>query len=147
MTKPDSEISNSVRRFGIRAVHLLEGLGLTVVLLATFVAGAIEVATMIGNRQVLLTDILLLFIYIEMVTMVKVYWVSGKLPVRMPLYIAMVALARYLIIDMKNMEQLRSLVISGSILIIALAVLVIRFGHLRYPYPQSMDAATDEIQD
>ncbi len=91
------------------------------------------------RQEVLLTDLLLMFIYIEMVTMVKVYWESGKLPVRMPLYIAIVAMARYLIIDIKDMDQLRVLAVSGSILVIAIAVLAIRWGHLNLPYPSKQE--------
>lgn len=125
-----------MRRIGTRIVHLFEDVGLTVVLFATLIGGAQEIWGMIGNRQVLLTDLLLLFIYIEVISMVKVYWASGKLPVRMPMYIAMVALARYLIIEIKEIGELRALAVSASILILALAVLVVRYGHLRFPYPQ-----------
>jgi len=90
-----------------------------------------------------LTDLLLMFIYVETVTMVKVYWESGKLPVRMPLYIAIVAIARYLIIDVKDMEALRILAIASSILLITVAVLVVRWGHVKFPYPPSRDADRD----
>ncbi len=62
------------------------------------------------------------------------YLDSGKLPVRMPLYIALVALARYLILDMKNLDTWRMLGVSGAALLIAIAILVIRYGHVRFPY-------------
>ena len=123
-----------MRRFGTRIVHLIEDIGLTIVLIATTVAGGIEVHAMWVQRQVLLTDLLLMFIYIEMVTMVKVYWASGKLPVRMPLYVAMVAMARYIIIEIKSLDQLRVLAIAVSIFVIGCAVLVVRWGHIRLPY-------------
>jgi protein PsiE len=67
--------------------------------------------------------------------MVSIYLESGKLPVRMPLYISIVALARYLILDMKDMETWRVLGVSGAALLLAITVLVIRFGHIRFPYP------------
>ena len=91
------------------------------------------------QQTVLLTDLLLMFIYVETITMVKVYWESGKLPVRMPLYIAIVAIARYLIIDVKDMEATRIIAIAASILVIAIAVLVVRYGHVKFPYPPSRD--------
>jgi protein PsiE len=91
------------------------------------------------QQNVMLTDLLLMFIYVETVTMVKVYWESGKLPVRMPLYIAIVAIARYLIIDVKDMEALRVIAVASSILVIAIAVLIVRYGHVKFPYPQSGD--------
>jgi protein PsiE len=59
------------------------------------------------------------------------------LPVRIPLYIAIIALARYLILDMKNLDTWRMLGVAGAALLIALAVLVIRFGHSRYPYAKA----------
>ncbi len=82
--------------------------------------------------------------------MVGHYYGSGKLPVRYPLYIGMVALARYLVLDMKGMNEWRMLAVTGAILILALAVLLIRFGHVRYPYPEDEPAEAprrdDEIQ-
>ena len=134
MSESPKNLHSYLRRHGTRVVHLLEDVGLSIVLVATVVATVIEVQAMWVRKEVLLTDLLLMFIYIEMVTMVKVYWESGKLPVRMPLYVAIVAMARYLIIEIKDMEQLRVLTVSASILVIALAVLVIRWGHLKLPY-------------
>jgi protein PsiE len=80
-----------------------------------------------------------MFLYLEVLTMVGLYYNSGKLPVRFPLYIAMVALARYLILDMKDLDIWRMLAVSGSVLLIAIAVLIIRYGHVRFPYVE--DAA------
>jgi protein PsiE len=93
-----------------------------------------EITSMIEARMVALADLLLLFIYLEVLAMVATYLDSGKLPVRMPLYIAIVALARYLILDMKNLDSWRLLGIAGSILLISIAVLIHRFGHSRFPY-------------
>ncbi len=89
---------------------------------------------MVRAAQVTLTDLLLLFLYLEVLAMVGLYYHSGKLPVRFPLYIGMVALARYLILDMKAMDNWRMLAITLSILLLTLAVFLIRFGHVRYPY-------------
>lgn len=93
-----------------------------------------ETMIMVRAGQVLLTDLLLLFLYLEVLAMVGLYYDSGKLPVRFPLYIGMVALARYLILDMKAMDDWRMLAVTGSILLLTLAVFLIRFGHVRYPY-------------
>jgi protein PsiE len=46
----------------------------------------------------------------------------------------MIALARYLIIEMKNISEVRMLVVAGAILILAIAILIIRYGHVRLPY-------------
>jgi len=133
---------NLIRSAGRRSANVIEDLGLWIVLAATLVAGGLELWKMVEARTVTLTDILLLFIYLEVVTMVDVYWRSGKLPVRMPLYIAMVALARYIILEAAHLDAWQVVGLSGAIFVLALAVLVIRFGHLKLPYPE-----TDEIEE
>lgn len=126
--------NQQLQRAGCRTVNLVEDVGLMLILLATVVAGGIEVAAMVEARTVTLADLLLLFIYLEVVAMVQAYWQSGQLPVRMPMYIAMVALARYLILEMKGMDELRLLAVAGAILLLSLAVLLVRYGHFRFPY-------------
>jgi len=106
-----------------------------VIAVATVIAVGIEISSMLEARTVTLADLLLLFIYLEVLAMVAIYLDSGKLPVRMPLYIAIVALARYLILDMKSLDTWRMLGVAGAVLLISLAILVIRYGHARFPYP------------
>jgi protein PsiE len=119
---------------GQRALALIEDVGLVVIAIATVIALGQEVMTMIEQRRVTLADLLLLFIYLEVLTMVGLYLTSGQLPVRMPLYIGMVALARYLILDVKEMDAWRMLAVAGAVLLLAAAVLLIRYGHVRFPY-------------
>ena len=140
-------MGNPVRRLGRRSVPLVQDLGLWVILGATLVAGGHEIWLMIVQREVQLTDLLLMFIYLEVVSMVEVYWQSGKLPVRMPMYIAMVALARYLILDTVHMESWKALAVAGAILLLAFAVLVVRFGHLRFPYPGPTERIDSDSDD
>jgi len=127
----------TVRRYGQRLVALVEDVGLLAILIATLVAAGHEIANLISVGEVGLADLLLLFIYLEVVAMVHAYWQSGHLPVRMPLYIAMVALARHLILDMKDLTEGEILAIGATIVLIGLAVLVVRFGHVRFPYDGS----------
>ncbi len=101
--------------------------GLIIVALATFVATGIEVNVMIQNNDVTLTDLLLLFIYLEVLTMVAIYFESGELPIKIPLYIAIVALARYLILDMKNVDTWRILGIASAILILGVSIFIIHY--------------------
>ncbi len=110
--------------------HLLvvaQDIGLIIVAIATLVAVGIEINVMIQNRTVLLTDLLLLFIYLEVLTMVAVYYQSGELPIKIPLYIGIVALARYLILDMKNIDTWRILGITLAILLLGLSIIVIHY--------------------
>lgn len=126
-----------------RVLYVFEGVGLIVIALATIYAGYQEVMLMIHNGRVTLADLLLMFLYLEILTMVGLYFESGKLPVRFPLYIAMVAMARYVIVDIKEMDNIRLLGVSASIVLVALAVLVIRYGHVRYPYLEDLEDLAD----
>ena len=102
--------------------------------MATVIAGSTDVGAMVAARSVTLTDLLLLFLYLEVLAMVGLYYQSGKLPVRFPIYIAIVALARYMVLEMKEMNEWQLIGNAGAILLLSLAVLVIRLGHVRYPY-------------
>ncbi|HSU77473.1 MAG TPA: phosphate-starvation-inducible PsiE family protein [Burkholderiales bacterium] len=80
-------------------------------------------------------DILLLFIYLELGAMVGIYFKTNHMPVRFLIYVAMTALTRLLIGDVQTHEprEWEILVISGAILLLALATLVIRYGSARFP--------------
>lgn len=136
-------MKQSVKNFNQWLLALVENLGLLVIAIATVIAMASEVQLMWLAQRVTLADLLLMFIYLEVLTMVGLYYGTGKLPVRFPLYIGMVALARYLILDMKGMDGLRILAVTGAVLMLALAVLAIRYGHVRYPYLGSSERDED----
>lgn len=127
------------KTMSINALKAIEYLVLFIIAIATLVAIVEEIGYMVTNGTVELADLLLLFIYLEVLAMVINYIESGKLPIRMPLYIAIVALARYLILDMKSMEDWRILAISLSTIVLAATVIVIRWGQLKMPYPKNQD--------
>lgn len=116
-----------------RAMTIAQNLGLLIIAVATLVAIGIEIDFMINNQTVLLADLLLLFIYLEVLTMVAVYYESGELPIKIPLYIGIVALARYLILDMKNIDTWRILGIATAILLLGLSIIVIHYCKTRLP--------------
>lgn len=120
-----------------RGIQLLERGGLILITAATVIAGAMELYRMFGARAVTVVDLLLLFIYLEMISMVEIYWRMGKLPVRMPLYIAMVGIARHLMADSAYHSPWLLLAGAGAIVLLGVAVLIVRYGHLRWPYPES----------
>jgi protein PsiE len=132
----------AVAHVAARLLSYVELLGLAAIAIATVIASGLEIADMIQLRQVTLADLLLLFIYLEVLSMIMIYLESGALPVRIPLYIAMVALARHLILDMKNLTEWQLIATSGAILVLAVAVLVIRYGHVRFPYEISRESAS-----
>jgi protein PsiE len=124
----------SPRSAGLTSLKFMEYAALLIIAVATGIAIIQEVMLMIGQGEVRLADLLLLFIYLEVLAMVGIYTRSGQLPVRMPIYIAIVALARYLILDMKGMDFWQILGVTLGVLLLAAAVLVIRYGHVRFPY-------------
>jgi len=120
-------MEHQVKKTVSRTLALAQDFGLIVVALATLVAIGIEIKIMVDNSYVSLTDLLLLFIYLEVLTMVAVYYESGELPIKIPLYIAIVALARYLILDMKNIDTWRIMGITSAILLLGLSIIVIHY--------------------
>jgi len=80
-------------------------------------------------------DILLLFIYLELGAMVGIYFKTNHMPVRFLIYVAMTALTRLLIGDVQAHQprEWEILTISGAILLLAIATLVIRYASARYP--------------
>lgn len=129
-----SHTFDRIRRFFSGGLDLVEFAGLLVIAFATTVAGYQEVASMVAAGRVTLADLLLMFLYLEVLAMIGQYFRSGHVPVRYPLYIAMVALARYLILDIKELTELRVVATAGAILLLTLAVLAIRYGHVKFPY-------------
>jgi len=127
-----SKIKESINK----SLILIEDVGLIVIAFATVIAMGFEIKVMLFAAKVTLPDLLLLFIYLEVLAMVGIYLKSGKLPVRMPLYIAIVAIARYVILDMKNLETMKVLGLTGAVLILAIAILALRYGHTKFPYEE-----------
>lgn len=127
---------DKVKAYGHKVIVWVEVAGLLIIAIATVVAIGFELTSMFRMAVVNLADLLLLFIYLEVLAMVAIYLDSGKLPVRIPLYIAIVALARYMILDMKNLDTWRLLGVAGAALVIALTILVIRYGHSKFPYDE-----------
>ena len=136
-----------VQGFFRNGLDLVEFLGLLVIGFATTVAMYQEVLIMMAAQRVALTDLLLMFLFLEVLAMIGHYFSSGQLPVRFPLYIAMVALARYLILDAKEITEWRMLAVSGSILLLTLAVLAVRYGHVRFPYEQDGDSKKPYVKE
>jgi protein PsiE len=129
-----SHTFDRIRRFFGGGLDLIEYVGLLVIAFATTVAMYHEIVTMFEAQRVQLADLLLMFLYLEVLAMIGQYFKQGHLPVRYPLYIAMVALARYMILDLKEMTEWRMLAVAAAVFLLTLAVLAIRFGHTRFPY-------------
>ncbi len=132
INQTSEKLNNSV----MRGLSFVEWLGLLFIIAATVVAFGQHVHSMWLIGTVLLPDILLMFIFLEILTMAGLYFRSGKLPIRYPLYIAMVSIARHIIIDMKSLDAWTMISLSSSILVLALGVIAIRWGHIKLPYDE-----------
>ncbi len=110
--------------------ELLEKLVLSVLIVCTIIAIGMEIQGMIANYKVTLADILLLFIYIEIIGMIKEYWVSKMIRMSYPLFIAMTALARMIIMQRKDVDPSAYVYESVAILILAIAIVVLRVRHM-----------------
>jgi phosphate starvation-inducible membrane PsiE len=94
---------------------------------------------MAAKGHAAIDDILLLFIYLELGAMVGIYFKTNHMPVRFLIYVAMTALTRLLISDVQahHRPDMGIVLVSGAILLLALATLVIRYGSSRFPSGQS----------
>lgn len=135
MSKPTLDNSNIVMRF----LLYVEWTGLILITLATIVALGQEILLVFHNHRVELHDILLVFIYLEIFTMVALYFTSGKLPVRYPIYISIVAIARYIVLSIDETNASDIIWLSLSILGLTIAAIVLRFGHSKFPDNSRVD--------
>lgn len=87
--------------------------------LVLFLFGS-EISEMLNSGNVEVKNILTFFIYLEIMQMVSIFFETGKIPVRYPIYISMIGLARYIILEDLNVNE--ALAISGSILLLSLAL-------------------------
>src|SRR5689334_19907803 len=111
-------------------------------IVALFVIGATIVWSagsdyirMMASGRAALDDILLLFIYLELGTIVGIYFRTDRLPVLFLLYVAITALTRFLAVDIKDLSMESVLVVTGSIFVLTLAVLVVQIGAAKFPMP------------
>ena len=103
-----------------------------IVLVSTVVAFFLEMRDMYMNRDITLADLLLMFIYIEVIGLVRSYWETRAVRITYPLVIAITALARFIILQDKESDPSNLIYISVAILIVALATVIIRFRNSKY---------------
>ena len=108
-------------------VKAIEKILLATIAVLTIVATVQEILEIYANGKVTLADLLLLFIYTEVLGMIGVFYASNRIPITLPLFIAMTAISRLIILQGKGMDASVLLYEAGAILIIALACLVVRY--------------------
>ena len=117
-------MNNTIRNIQLTAVLF--------VLVSTIIAFFLEVKEMYENRNIELADLLLMFIYIEVIGLVKSYWETRSVRITYPLVIAITALARFIILQDKESDPSNLIYISVAILIVAIATVIIRFRNSKY---------------
>ena len=101
-------------------------------LISTVIAFIIEMKTMYENQTITLADLLLMFIYIEVIGLVKSYWETRAVRITYPLVIAITALARFIILQDKESDPTNLIYISLAILIVAISTVIIKFRNSKY---------------
>ena len=114
-------MNNSIRNIQLVAV--------VVVLISTIIAFFLEMREMYENRDITLADLLLMFLYLEVMAMVRVFWKQQSISISLPLLIAITALSRFIILQGKQMDASQLLYESIAIVLIALAIVVLRLRH------------------
>ena len=117
-------MNNSIRNIQLVAV--------VIVLISTIVAFFLEMKEMYNEKDITLADLLLMFIYIEVIGLVRSYWETRAVRITYPLVIAITALARFIILQDKESDPTNLIYISLAILIVALATVIIRFRNSKF---------------
>ena len=115
-----------------QAIRNIQLTAVIAVLIATIIAFFVELSVMYQTKNIGLADLLLMFIYIEVIGLVRSYWETRSVRITYPLVIAITALARFIILQDKNSDPTNLIYISLAILIVAIATVVIRFRNSRY---------------
>ena len=110
-------------------VKNLQLLVLILILISTIVAIGLEVKTMIENGSVSLADLLLMFLYLEVLAMIRVFWAEQSINITLPLFIAITALARFIILQGKEMDATQLMYEALAIVFIAVAIVILRLRH------------------
>ena len=107
----------------------LQLLLMCIILVSTVIAVGIEIYKMFENRSVTLADLLLMFLYLEVLAMVRVFWNQQSISITLPLLIAITALARFIILQGKEMGPSALVYEAVAIVLIAGAIVILRLRH------------------
>ncbi|MDA8548412.1 phosphate-starvation-inducible PsiE family protein [Candidatus Pelagibacter bacterium] len=102
---------------------------LIIILISAVVAVFLEIYNMYQVKTVTLADLLLMFLYLEVLAMVRVFWEQQSISITLPLLIAITALSRFIILQGKEMDPSALVYESSAILLIAIAIVVMRLRH------------------
>ena len=102
---------------------------LGIILVSTVIAVMLEINLMFSNKSVTLADLLLMFLYLEVMAMVRVFWDQQSISITLPLLIAITALSRFIILQGKEMDPTGLVYEAVAIVLIAAAIVILRLRH------------------
>ena len=102
---------------------------MVIILISTVIAVGIEINKMFLVQSVTLADLLLMFLYLEVLAMVRVFWDQQSISITLPLLIAITALARFIILQGKEMDPTALVYEAVAIVLIAGAIVILRLRH------------------
>jgi len=102
---------------------------MVIILISTVIAVGIEMNKMFLAKSVTLADLLLMFLYLEVLAMVRVFWNQQSISITLPLLIAITALARFIILQGKEMDPTALVYEAVAIVLIAGAIVILRLRH------------------
>jgi phosphate starvation-inducible membrane PsiE len=124
--------ADSIGNLFVETFHYLALFGIGSV---TVYAGISAFLGMLQQPKITVDDILLLFIYLELLAMAGIYFKTNHMPLRFLLYIGVTALIRLLISDVShhNAPDLGIIYVCGGVLLLAFSILVVRYSSSKYP--------------
>lgn len=129
--------------FVSNAISAIEKGILILIVILTLGAVGIELGVVWENRSIQIADILLLFLYTEVISMVGSFYRSRTIPVIYPIFIAITALARLIVLQSKDMAPEVILYESLAIFVLGLAALALRYAPLEIVTDPDEKAETD----
>ncbi|MGA1341888.1 MAG: phosphate-starvation-inducible PsiE family protein [Hyphomonas sp.] len=128
--KPDgpSPIGEIGSHFGLSFFKLVERTLLVVTAALTIIAAANEVWNIYVKQEVGLADILLMFLYVEVISMIAVFYTGVGSPFIYPIFIAITAIARLIVLQGKDMAPEKVVLEAGAILVLAVAVVIVGYA-------------------
>lgn len=136
MTEPHSKLISGhkfVERLGNQLNNMAHLLLLFVLWIAVLWSTTASIFDILHKGTPSLDDLLLFFIYLEILAMIGIYFQTKRMPVRFLIYIAITAVTRVLVVDVKTMTNATIITYAGAITVLALAVLIIKYSSAKFP--------------
>ena len=127
-------------------IHWIEKTILVLIVALTLGAVTLELINVASRGTIVIADILLLFLYTEVISMVGIFYQSRTIPVIYPLFIAITALSRLIVLQSKDMAPETILFEASAILILGIAVAILRFSEVRFPINHLSETSDQSAQ-